>query len=447
MTIWLGLVLALVFVVLNGFFVAAEFAVVKCRPTRMEELARAGSRTARLVMRILTHLDEYLSACQLGITLASIALGWIGEPVMATLLHPVFEAVGVDARYRVGISFGVGYTLISAAHIVAGEMAPKSLAIQRAERISLYVAYPLHWFYVAFRPAIWVLNEAAWILLRAIGLTRTGEAEHTLTEAELQTLLTRTGTGGGPPAIAADLARHSLEFAARTVGDVLIPRVDMVYLDVNEPLEAMVSRAESFPFSRYPLCDGGPDNILGIIHVKDLFRLSRSGGEVRSILRSVPTVPESKPLAELLREFQRLRVHMAVVVDEYGGVEGIVTLEDVLEEIVGEIADEYDIEEAQIVRIGADTWIVSARTRLEDLNEQLGTALESQTSETVGGWVFDELGRPPSPRDMVRHGEWQFVVDKMDGKRIRQVRVRRLVQTSSALESGKKNENGRTNRD
>lgn len=426
MPIWLGLPLALVFVLLNGFFVAAEFAVVKCRATRMEELARTGSRAARLVMRILQHLDEYLSACQLGITLASIALGWIGEPVVARLLEPLFQAVGVDESYQAGISFGVGYTLISAAHIVVGEMAPKSLAIQRAERISLYVAYPLHWFYVAFKPAIWLLNEAAWILLRISGLKRTGEAEHTLTDAELQTLLMRTGAGGGPSSIAAELARHSLEFAGRTAGDVLIPRVDMVYLDVNEPLDAILARAQSFPFSRYPLCDGSPDNILGIVHVKDLFRLSKTEGDVRSILRAVPTVPESKPLAELLREFQRLRVHMAVVVDEYGGVEGIVTLEDVLEEIVGEIADEYDIEKAEIVRIGADTWLVSARARLEDVNEQLGTTLDSQTSETIGGWVFDELGRPPRPRDAVRHNEWQVVVDKMEGKRIRQVRIRRL---------------------
>lgn len=433
MSIWLGLLLALVFVLLNGFFVAAEFAVVKCRATRMEELAGMGSGAARLALGILGRLDEYLSACQLGITLASIALGWIGEPVMAALLEPLFQAAGVDASYRAGISFGVGYTLISAAHIVVGEMAPKSLAIQRAERISLYVAYPLHWFYVAFKPAIWVLNEAAWILLRVSGLKRTGEAEHTLTEAELQTLLMRTGAGGGPSSIAAELARHSLEFAGRTAGDVLIPRVDMVYLDVNEPLDAILARAQSFPFSRYPLCDGSPDNILGIVHVKDLFRLSKTNGDVRSTLRAVPTVPESKPLAELLREFQRLRVHMAVVVDEYGGVEGIVTLEDVLEEIVGEIADEYDIEEAEIVRIGADTWLVSARARLEDLNEQLGTTLDSQTSETIGGWVFDELGRPPRPRDAVQHNEWQVVVDKMEGRRIRQVRVRRLSQ--SALET------------
>jgi len=427
--IWLGLLLALVFVLLNGFFVAAEFAVVKCRATRMEELAGMGSRVARLVLSILERLDEYLSACQLGITLASIALGWIGEPVMAAVLEPLFQAAGVDEGYRAGISFGVGYTLISAAHIVVGEMAPKSLAIQRAERISLYVAYPLHWFYVAFKPAIWLLNEAAWVLLRVSGLRRTGEAEHTLTEAELQTLLMRTGAGGGPSSIAAELARHSLEFAGRTAGDVLIPRVDMVYLDVNEPLDAILARAQSFPFSRYPLCDGSPDNILGIVHVKDLFRLSKTNGDVRSTLRAVPTVPESKPLAELLREFQRLRVHMAVVVDEYGGVEGIVTLEDVLEEIVGEIADEYDIEEAEIVRIGADTWLVSARARLEELNEQLGTTLDSQTSETIGGWVFDELGRPPRPRDAVQHNEWQIVVDKMEGRRIRQVRVRRLPQS------------------
>ncbi len=429
MPIWLGLLLALVFVLLNGFFVVAEFAFVKCRATRMEELAGTGSRVARLVLSILERLDEYLSACQLGITLASIALGWIGEPVMAAVLEPLFQAAGVDEGYRAGISFGVGYTLISAAHIVVGEMAPKSLAIQRAERISLYVAYPLHWFYVAFKPAIWLLNEAAWVLLRVSGLRRTEEAEHTLTEAELQTLLMRTGAGGGPSSIAAELARHSLEFAGRTAGDVLIPRVDMVYLDVNEPLDAILTRAQSFPFSRYPLCDGSPDNILGIVHVKDLFRLSKTNGDVRSTLRAVPTVPESKPLAELLREFQRLRVHMAVVVDEYGGVEGIVTLEDVLEEIVGEIADEYDIEEAEIVRIGADTWLVSPRARLEDLNEQLGTTLDSQTSETIGGWVFDELGRPPRPRDAVQHNEWQIVVDKMEGRRIRQVRVRRLPQS------------------
>lgn len=434
MPVWLGLALALLFVLLNGFFVAAEFAVVKCRTTRMEELTRLGSRPARLVLLILSRLDEYLSACQLGITLASIALGWIGEPIMTKILEPLFETLGVADRYRVGISFGVGYTLISAGHIVVGEMAPKSLAIQLAERIALYVAYPLHWFYVAFRPAIWLLNEAAWVLLRLLGLKRSGETEHTLTEAELQALLMRTGSGGGPSAIAADIARQSLEFATRTAGEVLIPRVDMVYLDVNEPLEAMLIRAESFPFSRYPLCDGGPDNVLGIVHVKDLFRLSRTGGEVRSIARAVPTVPESKPLPELLREFQRMRVHMAVVVDEYGGVEGIVTLEDVLEEIVGEIADEYDVAETEIVRIGADTWVVAARTRIKDVNEQLGTDLHSQTSETVGGWVFDALGRPPRPREAVSHGDWQFVVDKIEGRRIRQVRVRRLRRSDQAVQ-------------
>ncbi|GIV01261.1 MAG: membrane protein [Fimbriimonadales bacterium] len=427
MAIWLAMLLAFLFVLMNGFFVAAEFAVVKARGTRMEELASHGSRAAKLVLHIMRHLDEYLSACQLGITLASIALGWIGEPVMEAILAPVFEWVGVAEAYRAGVSFAVGYAVISAAHIVIGEMAPKSLAIQRAESLSLLAAYPLHWFSVLFKPAIWLLNEAALLLLRVLGLRDTTPVDQEYSEAELQMLLSRAGAAGGPAAIASQLALQSLEFASRTVADVLVPRVDVVFLDINDDLEENRKKALEHPFSRYPVCDGSPDSVLGIVHVKDLVRLpSADAAALRTVIRPAPSVPESKPLPELLKEFQRYRVHMAIVVDEYGGMEGIVTLEDVLEEIVGEIADEYDVEEAEIARIGRDTWIISARARLEDINEQLGTSLESDTSDTLGGLIFDHLGRRPRLRDSVRIGEWLFVVDKMEDSRIKQIRARRL---------------------
>lgn len=430
MTIGLGLLLACLFVLMNGFFVAAEFAVVKVRRTRMDELANQGSRAAKLVLFILDRLDEYLSACQLGITLASIALGWIGEPVMESLLKPAFEWLGVAEAYRAGVSFAVAYTLISAAHIVIGEMAPKSLAIQRAESLSLLVAYPLHWFAVVFKPAVWILNETALLLLHLFGLREATPVDHEFSEAELEILLSRTGAGGGPAGIASQLALQSLEFASRTVADVLVPRVDVVYLDIHDPFEENRQRALSHPFSRYPVCDGSPDKVLGIVHVKDLVRLPSSDPQgLASVLRPAPSVPVSKPLPDLLKEFQRYRVHMAIVVDEYGGMEGIVTLEDVIEEIVGEIADEYDVEEAEIARISRDVWIISARARLEDVNEQLGTALESETSETLGGLIFDHLGRRPRPRDSVRIGDWLFLVDKMEDSRIRQIRARRIPPT------------------
>jgi CBS domain containing-hemolysin-like protein len=420
----LNLLVALFLVLLNGFFVAAEFALVKVRSTRMAELANAGKASARMTLHEIHHLDAYLSATQLGITLASIGLGWIGEPAVGKLMEPLFEAFHVSPGMAHTISFAVAFASVSALHIVLGELAPKSLAIQRAENVAMAVAYPLHWFYWLFRPAILLLNGLAGLVLRPFGIQQAGEHDVAHTEEELRMILTASGESGVLKDSEVDLVKHVFEFADKQASDIMVPRVDMVYMDATWPLARNRELADRYTYTRYPLCEGDPDHVVGMIHIKDLVRIG-SQDDIRSVKREILFVPETKSIDHLLREFQVRKLHMAVIVDEYGGTAGIVTLEDVLEQIVGEIHDEHEEPLPEVQPLDSDHFLVDGKVLLMDLKADYEIEIPPNGSETIGGWMLDKTGAIPEAGAAVDVDGYRLEVREMDGQRVRKVLITR----------------------
>jgi CBS domain containing-hemolysin-like protein len=324
---YLALALTAVLVLLNGLFVAVEFALVKVRATRLSELANEGKGAARLALHCVRHLNVYLSASQVGISLASIALGYVGEPAVSGLLQKAFPSLHIPH----GIGVAIALLLVTSIHIVLGEQAPKSWAIQRSEKAALTLAYPLHGFLLLFKPVIWLLDRATLMVLRLLRIPPSEEHELAHSEEELRMILQASGQSGMLKDSEVDLVNHVFEFADKKASEIMVPRVDMIYLDATWPLEKNLEITRSHTYTRYPLCSGDPDHILGMIHIKDLIAMQERGQDLRDVRREIVFVPETKSIDQLLREFQLRKMHMAVVVDEYGGTAGLVTLEDVLE--------------------------------------------------------------------------------------------------------------------
>jgi magnesium and cobalt exporter, CNNM family len=426
MSIGLQLGVAFLLVLLNGFFVAAEFALVKVRSTRIAELANEGKPTARMALHAIHHLDVYLSASQVGISLASIALGRVGEPVVAALIEPILHALHVPAGALHPISFTIGLLVVTAVHIVIGEQAPKYWAIQQAETVSMGASFPLHWFYWLFRPAIWLLNETSNLILRLFRINPASEHELAHTEEELRMILTASGQSGVLKDSEVNLVKHVFEFADKVARDIMVPRVDMVYMDITWPLEKNLEVMRSHTYTRYPLCEGDPDHVIGMIHIKDLARHSGTGGDIREIVREILFVPETKSIDQLLREFQFRKLHMATVVDEYGGTAGIATLEDVLEQIVGEIHDEFEEPRPEVQPLTPDDFLVDGKVLLIDLKADYNIDIPPNGSETVGGWVLDKIGSIPEPGTTVETDGYALQVQEMAGQRVLKVLIHRL---------------------
>ena len=424
----LALFIALLLVLLNGFFVAAEFALVKVRSTRITELANEGKASARMAMHAIRHLDAYLSATQLGITLASIGLGWIAEPAFHSMLEPVLHALHLPEQVGKGLAFFIPFAIVSAFHIVLGELAPKSWAIQQPERLSLAVGYPLHWFYVLFKPAISVLNGLAGLLLRyVLRLEPVSEHELAHTEEELRMILQASGQSGILKDSEVDLVKHVFEFADKKASEIMVPRVDMTYLDATWPLARNLEITRSHTYTRYPLCEGDPDHVLGMIHIKDLLGMEERGQGILDVKRDIVFVPETKSIDALLREFQMRKMHMAVVVDEYGGTAGLVTLEDVLEQIVGEIHDEHEEPNPEVQPLDADRFLVDGKVVLADLRADYEIDLPANGSDTVGGWVLDKIGGIPDAGAAVDAAGYRLEVQEVEGQRVRKVLITRVA--------------------
>ncbi|HEY8902262.1 MAG TPA: hemolysin family protein, partial [Chthoniobacterales bacterium] len=341
----LKLLAILALVLLNGFFVASEFALVKVRASQLEALVDQGVRGARLARQATQHLDAYLSATQLGITLASLGLGWLGEPFLAAMLEPFFVKVGISsAAFIHAVSFAIAFTLITIMHIVFGELAPKSLAIRKAAEISVTVAGPLGVFYSLFRPFIWLLNGLANELLRRVlRIEPAGESELSHSEEELRLILAESEKADEVTSLGKEIVINALDLKHRIVRDIMTPRGDVIFIDIEEPFEHQITTAIESQHTRFPLCREHLDDAIGLVHIKDLLALVHGGKkDVMSIRRDLMHVSEMMPLEKLLRFFLTKHAHLAVVVDEYGGAVGIVTLDNVLEEIVGAIQDEFD---------------------------------------------------------------------------------------------------------
>jgi CBS domain containing-hemolysin-like protein len=418
-----GMALGLLLVALNGFFVAAEFALVKVRPTQLEPLISEGSRRARLARHMLRHLDAYLSATQLGITLASLALGWVGEPAFAWIVGPAVSLVaGNNPDLVHTVSVTVSFLVITVLHIVLGEQAPKSLAIRRAEGTALLISFPLYAFYKVTYPAIWALNHAANRLLKLFGVSPATEGELAHDEEELRLLLS-SSKESQLSTQKRELLDNIFELSHRMARQIMLPRQDVVYLSTERPLTENLRLARRSGHTRFPLCKGDLDHVIGLVHIKDIFHRERPLNALTEVAREIAFVPETLELDRLLKRMRTERFHMAAVIDEYGGVSGIVTLEDVIEEIVGSIQDEFDVERPELVEKGDGVYQVSGGMLVEDLEEALGVELSERDEDTIGGVVLSELGRNPAVGDRIELGPVTIEVLEVQLNRVATVRI------------------------
>lgn len=424
------LFLAFLFVLANGFFVAAEFAIVKVRSTQLTELAEQGSVRAKMARRLIKHLDSYLSATQLGITLSSLALGWIGEPAFHHLIEPLFERFHVSPAAATTISATVAFVIISILHIVLGELAPKSIAIQKPVGTSLWVAHLLHAFYTITYPAIFVLNGVSRAILKVIGIEPAGEhAEAAHSPEELRLILASSEKAGVLSEEKREIIEGVFQFSTRTARQLMVPRTDVVILSTTRSIEENLETIRTTRHTRYPLCEDSLDHTIGLIHVKDLMlaQLRGPGKTLAELKRDVLFVPGNSTVESLLSQFIESKTHMAIVLDEYGGASGIVSLENITEELFGQIQDEFDRERPEIEPLGNGRYRVRGDYLIEDLADRLKIDLGEPEEETVGGYVAARLGREVKPGDKVELGD--LAVSVLDGERFR---VRWVLVTSKA---------------
>ncbi len=410
-------VVVLFLVCLNGFFVASEFAIVKVRDSQLAALAGAGVKRAVKAREVVAQLDAYLSATQLGITLASLALGWVGEPFIAHMLHPVFVAMGVQSPAVITtVSFALAFGIITFLHIVLGELAPKSLAIRKPVPTTLWVSGPLRLFHRVFRPAIWLLQGTANFFLRHVfRMAPVGEHELAHSSEELRLLLAAAAKAKELTHRGADISQRALELDSLTVRDVLTPRREVVFLDTELSPEENLRRAKASRHTRFPLCREHLDTAIGLIHIKDLISLEEDPQpDLAAVKRELLTVPEMMSLERVLEVFLERRAHLALVLDEFGGAAGIITLDNVIEELVGEIQDEFDAEQSAIKRTGADAFLAQGGLSLRELRDVTGVELESSDVSTLGGYVTEQLGRLPHAGETLELGGYLVTVVKAD---------------------------------
>lgn len=419
--------LILFFVLLNGFFVAAEFAIVKVRVSKIDQRVAEGVFRAKVARNILDNLDAYLSACQVGITLASLALGWIGEPFLASQLRPLLHSLGIQSEAIVhGVSFAVAFGIITYLHIVVGEMAPKSLAIRLAEKTTLWTSVPLRVFYRALNPFIELLNHSALLLLKLVGIQPVGEKELAHSEEELKLIFAQAAESGHVGGREVEIMENVLGLHNKIARQIMIPRTSVAYISTTNTFEQNLQIVLESEHTRYPLCKGDLDHILGIVHIKDVLALTTRGEKnprMIHIKRDVIFYPDTITLDALFREFQRTKHHMAVLIDEFGGTTGIITLEDVLEEMVGEIYDEFDEPESFIRQVGKQEYLIDGLCPVELCEEKLNLKFPEFDVETVGGVVFSLAGHIPQPGDRLPFELGVFVVEAIDKQRIARVRL------------------------
>jgi CBS domain containing-hemolysin-like protein len=426
----LGKLLAIAALVgLNGFFVCCEFAIVKVRGSQLDALLEEGNKKAKVVKHVRTHLDAYLSATQLGVTLASLALGWVGEQFLAQTLQPFFALVGITSHAIVtAVSVALAFAGITFLHIVFGELAPKYIAISNPLPVSLRLVQPLRLFYQLFRPIIWLLHRSSNLLL--IGLLRMKPASGTElahTEEELRLILDQSEKSDEVSSLGRDLLINALDLRDRVVRDIMTPRGEVVYLDLEEDFDSNLEKAIQSRHTRFPLCRGHLDNTVGLIHIKELLPMTRDPNpDLMRIKRDLIPVPEMMSLEKLLNLFLSKHAHLAIVVDEFGGAVGMVTLENVLEELVGDIHDEFDMEEVELRKINDNEFDVDGALGLYELRDSMGLDLESADVSTIGGYVTNLLGHMPKQGEQVKIDNYRVTVSQADGRRVRQLHFQKL---------------------
>ena len=410
------ILITLLLVFLNGFFVAAEFAIVKVRASQLEMKAQSFSQIAIIAKNIVAKLDRYLAATQLGVTLASLGLGWIGEPVVSKIIITVMTLVGIEIAPELAhqIALPTAFLIITILHIVFGELAPKSIAIQRPQRTVLIIALPLQFFYYVFRPFIWALNGFANLLLKALKIS-TVQGLDVHSSDELKYLIKQGQESGEIEQGDYDIIKNAFEFSERMAKQIMIPRTHVVAIDINDFQENMLDALISENYSRIPCYADSLDNIVGVVYLKDvLIKIQKKEPiQISAIMRSVLVIPETKRIAKLLKEFQVKHQQIAVVINEYGGMQGIVTMEDILEELVGEIQDEYDNEIPFVEKTGEKSYTVLATASLDDINDLLPHPLtRNEEYETLAGYLILKFKRIPNINEKISFDDYEFTILK-----------------------------------
>lgn len=413
-------------IAMNGFFVAAEFCCVKMRPSRLETLIQEGNTRAKYAKKLIDELDEALSVTQLGITLASLGLGWVGEPFVAELIAPLIHALGVGETLGHTISFALAFSLITSMHIILGELTPKSMAIAASEKILLNIALPMIVFWKVMYPFVWLLNTTASFVSHHLGLNISeGEVAHN--PEEIRLLMKESRKQGLVDDTEVDFVDNVFDFTERNVREIMVPRPDMVCLYLDKSYEENLATILEEEMTRYPICLEDKDHIVGFLHIKDLTKILLQGKKkpsLKKLARKVFFVPESMDVSVLLKTMQTNRSQLAIVVDEYGGTAGMVTIEDIIEEIVGDIQDEFDEERPDAEKRDENLYSIDAKMLLEELEDEFGITIDEEGVDTVGGWLNDKLGGEPKVGQSAACEGNTFYVEEVEGLRITRILIR-----------------------
>ncbi|HDR4428140.1 TPA: HlyC/CorC family transporter [Bacillus cereus] len=426
-----NLVMVAILIAFTGFFVAAEFAIVKVRSSRIDQLVAEGKRGALAAKKVTTNLDEYLSACQLGITVTAMGLGWLGEPTIEKLLHPLFEKWNLNPSISSVLTFGLAFMLMTYLHVVVGELAPKTMAIQKAEKVTLLFAAPLMMFYKVMYPFIWVLNGSARVITGLFGLKPASEHEVAHTEEELRLILSDSYESGEINQAEYKYVNNIFEFDNRIAKEIMVPRTEIVGFYLEDSVEEHMKVIQNERYTRYPIFGEDKDDIIGMVNVKDFFirymtKDQKDLSSIRSYMRPIIEVMETTPIHDLLLQMQKKRIPMAVLYDEYGGTAGIVTLEDILEEIVGEIRDEYDEDEAPpIQHVNEQHIIVDGKVLISEVKDLFGLHIEEDDVDTIGGWIMMQNHEIEEGQHVEAEG-YEFKVLEKDAYQIKRVEIRKM---------------------
>lgn len=419
----ISLIIFILLILLTSFFVISEFAIVKVRRPRIEYLVSQGNKKAKAVQRILGDLNSYLSASQLGVTLTALGLGWVGEPAVGVMMHSLFESFALPEGMTRSISAIIAFLLITYFNVVLGELAPKTLAIQRTEKTALAIARPLIIFHGILYPFVWILNASANLVTRFIGVDPAQEDEMVHSEEELRMILSESYQGGEINQSEYRYVNRIFEFDDRMAREIMVPRTEMIVLDQNQMYKENESILSENKFTRYPVINRDKDHIVGLVNIKELFAEKLNGEmDFNQMIRPIISVIETIKVKQLLVKMQKERIHMAILIDEYGGTAGLITVEDILEEIVGEIRDEFDADERPMIEQNEESTVLDGKVLISDVNELLGLAIDDSELDTIGGWMLSqksdiELGTT------VKLENYQFQVRKSEGRQVKEIEV------------------------
>ena len=431
----INLLIIAILIAFTAFFVAFEFAIVKIRGSRIDQLVSEGNKNAIVAKTIVTNLDEYLSACQLGITVTALGLGWLGEPTVELILHPLLSYLNMPESISSITSFILAFASVTFIHVVVGELAPKTFAIQKAETVTLVFARPMMLFYKIMYPFIKVLNGSARLIVGMFGLKPASEHEAAHSEEELQLIISESYKSGEINQSEYKYVNNIFEFDNRNANEIMVPRTEIIAFDISQSLNECLQIVTQENYTRYPVIDGEKDNIIGMVNMKEVFTEYIKGKNVETSIqeyvRPVIQVIESIPIHDLLVKMQKDRVHMAILMDEYGGTAGLVTVEDILEEIVGEIRDEFDADEVpEINKISENKTIVEGKVLIDEINDLFGLDLDDSEMDTIGGWILSEK-MDVVEGDKVKYDDYEFRVLEIDGYHIKSLEILRIANQES----------------